>query len=217
MKRYGKRFLKFIGYFLLIPITYILISLILTYIPISEKTGEGAKKHTIYLTTNGVHSDIVFPKSLMIPALLKGQKHHPKERFFAYGWGEENFFLNTPTWGDLTFSTAFGAAFLKSNTLIHVTRYRSKRDKWIPVLVTDNQLQKLNEYVLNTFYEDPSGKHRIEGASYTPNRDSFYKAQGNYMFYKTCNTWVNTALKESDMKASLWTPFDFGVLRWYEE
>jgi uncharacterized protein (TIGR02117 family) len=217
MKKYGKRFLKIIGYTLLVPVTYIVISLILTYIPVSEKTEGSSKEHIIYLTTNGVHSDIVLPKKLIISELLKDQKYHPKEQYFAFGWGEENFYINTPTWGDLTFSTAFRAAFLKSNTLVHVTRYRSKREKWIAVPVTNSQLQKLNTYILASFDEDTSKKQIVEGATYTPDRDNFYKAHGNYMFYKTCNTWVNTALKESDMKASLWTPFDFGILRWYEE
>jgi len=214
--KYGKFFLKIIGYILLIPIIYGVVSLIFTYIPISEKTEGALKKHTIFLTTNRVHSDIVLPKELIIPEVLKGQKFHNKERYFAFGWGEENFYINTPTWGDLTFSTAFRAAFLKSKTLIHVTRYRTKRDKWIAVPVTSLQLEKLNNYILASFDENEQGKQRIEGATYTPDRDNFYRAKGNYMFYKTCNTWANTALKESDMKASLWTPFDFGVLRWYE-
>ena len=217
MRTYGKRFLKIIGYVLLIPVTYLLISMVLTYIPVSEKTEGAQKKHIIYLTTNGVHSDIILPKKLIASPLLKGQIYHPKEQFFAFGWGEENFYINTPTWGDLTFSTAFRAAFLKSKTLVHVTRYRSKRDKWIAVSVTDIQLKKLNAYILGAFNEDENEKQVVEGATYTPDRDNFYRAKGNYMFYNTCNTWANTALKESDMKASLWTPFDFGVLRWYEE
>ena len=215
--RFLKLILKGIGYVLLVPIIYIIVSLLLTYIPVDEKADTSSKKHTIYLTTNGVHSDIILPKKLMIPNLLKGQEFHYRERYFAYGWGEENFFLNTPTWGDLTFSTAFRAAFLKSSTLVHVIRYKTKRKKWIPVLVTDTQLQKLNEFILNTFNHNEGGKQLIEGAAYTPGKDNFYKAHGNYMFYKTCNSWTNQALKESDMKGSLWTPFDFGVLRWYKE
>ncbi len=215
--RYVKLLLKGIGYVLLIPISYIVISLILTYIPVEGEIEEAQKNNTIYLTTNGVHSDVILPRKLMIPELLKGQKYHPKEQYFAYGWGEENFFLNTPTWGELKFSTAFRAAFLESSTLMHVTRYNTKRERWIAVQITEKQLQKLNTYILQTFDENDTGKQLIEGASYTPDRDNFYKAHGNYMFYKTCNSWTNTALKESDMKASLWTPFDFGVLRWYEE
>ena len=65
MRTYGKRFLKIIGYILVIPVVYIVISLILTYIPVSEKTEGAQKKHLIYLTTNGVHSDIVLPKNLI--------------------------------------------------------------------------------------------------------------------------------------------------------
>jgi hypothetical protein len=44
-------------------------------------------------------------------------------------------------------------------------------------------------------------------------KDDFYKANGRYSLFKTCNSWVNLGFKESGLKACLWTPFDFGLLR----
>lgn len=212
LKRIGKLVLGL----LLIPIVYLLISLLLTIIPVSEKETTQPKPHIIYLTTNGVHADVVLPKNLISHAVLKDQVSHPRDQYFAFGWGEENFYINTPTWGDLKFSTAFRAAFLESKTLLHVTRYRTTRTSWIPVSVSSEQLEKLNSYIAQTFDETSGQKVLVNGATYTPNRDTFYRAHGNYMFYRTCNSWLNKGLKESDMKGSLWTPFDFGVLRWYE-
>ncbi len=49
-----------------------------------------------------------------------------------------------------------------------------------------------------------------KGYSYN---DDFYEALGSFSCFKTCNSWVNSGLKESDIKACLWTPFDFGLLR----
>jgi len=206
-----------IGIIILIPVIYILISLVLTYIPISEKEDGTEKTKTIYLTTNGVHSDIILPKEYLTPALANGLYSAQGDRYFAMGWGEENFYLNTPTWGDLKFSVAFRAAFLKSNTLIHLTRYRTTREDWVAIPVTEVQLRKLNTYILNSFADGAQPKKRLDVKGYTLDRDDFYHATGNYMFYRTCNSWVNTALKESDMKACLWTPFDFGAIRWYED
>lgn len=211
-------FLKSIFYIFLIPISYLLISLILSYIPISETSGETSKVKHIFLTTNGVHLDIVMPKEYMSSELQKDLITRQSNRYFAFGWGEENFYINTPTWGDLTFSTAFTAAFLDNKTLIHVTRYNSKREKWIKVPITEIQLKKLNTFLIETFtYSENGKKMRIPTKGYTSNRDDFYRARGKYAFYKTCNSWVNTGLKQSDLKGSLWTPFDFGVLHHYKD
>ncbi|MFT5751511.1 MAG: hypothetical protein ACI828_000969 [Flavobacteriales bacterium] len=217
MKKGLKYGIKAIGYVLLIPGVYILVSLILTYIPISEETNGHPKKSTIYLTTNGVHSAIVIPKNLMPSELISDLRIDASDRFFAFGWGEENFYLNTPTWGELKFSTAFRAAFLESSTLVHLTRHKVGRKQWIAVPVTENQLAKLNNYILASFDLYQGKKTRLDVPGYTKDRDDFYPAVGNYMFYNTCNSWVNTALKKSDMKACLWTPFEFGALRRHQD
>ena len=208
---------KILAFLIALPLLYIIISLVLTIIPVSEKESSQPKLNTIYLTTNGVHADLILPKNLINSDILEGQIMKPTDQYFAFGWGEENFYLNTPTWADLKFSVAFRAAFLESNTLIHVTRYRNAQKRWIAVQVTDEQLKNLNTYILKNL-DLSSGKiELVQGATYTPDRDNFYRAHGNYTFYQTCNSWLNTGLKESGMKGSLWTPFDFGVLRWYED
>jgi len=55
----------------------------------------------------------------------------------------------------------------------------------------------------------------LEGSGYG-SKDDFYRANSSYSCFKTCNTWVNTAFKESGLKAALWTPFDFGLMGYYE-
>jgi len=212
MNKWLKFGLKTVGFFLLIPLAYLLVSLVLTYIPISEKTDGTAKTQTVYLHSNGLHADIVLPKELITPKLLTGLYMQSYDRYFAFGWGEESFFLGTHALTDLKFSTLFRAAFLDSNTLIHLTRYKASKVDWIAVPITKTQLLKLNSYILRSFALDQGKKRRLNVSRYTLDRDDFYSAEGNYMFYRTCNSWVNTALKESDMKASLWTPFDFGAL-----
>lgn len=199
-----------------VPVLYLLISFLLTIIPVAEKESKHPKPYTIYIATNGVHADIVLPKNLISNPLLKDLINNPKDTYIAFGWGEENFYINTPTWGDLTFSNAFKAAFLKSKTLMHVTRYKELKASWVPILVTKEQLDAFNTYILQTFDRSSGEKTLVDGVTYTPNQDNFYRAHGNYMYYRTCNSWLNKGLKESGMKGSLWTPFDFGVTRWYK-
>ena len=210
-------YIPLVGYVLLIPLVYFLVSLMLTYIPYSVKTDGVVKTQTIYLRSNGVHADIVLPKEAMTEKLLDDVHLQTSDRFFSFGWGDENFYLNTPTLADLKFSTVVRAFFfLNSNVLVHITRYDDSEDDWTAVPVTEKQLLKLNNYILKSFALDRGRKNRLDVAGYTLDRDEFYSAAGHYMFYKTCNSWVNTALKESGIKASLWTPYEFGVLRWHQ-
>jgi len=47
--------------------------------------------------------------------------------------------------------------------------------------------------------------------------DDFYRAKESYSYFNTCNSWVNKGFKESGIKACYWTPFDFGLLKKFEE
>lgn len=58
-------------------------------------------------------------------------------------------------------------------------------------------------------------KIRLIGKGYSV-LDDFYKAKGSYSLIKTCNTWVNSGFKYSGLRASLWTPFDFGLINQYQ-
>ena len=212
----AKRILKWIFYVFLIPVTYFIVSLFLSWITIDRtETHENFQK-SIYLSTNGVHLDIIIPMKAIDNSLLSGLKHMEDDNYLSFGWGDENFYINTPTWGDLTFSNAFKAMFLNSTTLVHVTRYQEKRSNWIEINVSASELRKLNGYLLGTFKTDKDGlKIILENQGYTQ-IDDFYKAKGSYSCFKTCNSWVNSAFKESGLKSCLWTPFDFGLLNKYE-
>ncbi|REG87883.1 uncharacterized protein DUF2459 [Winogradskyella sediminis] len=121
-----KKIFKWILYFLIIPVTYLIISLILTSITVDRIVNNESSEKLIYLNTHGVHLDIVIPIENIDSLLLSGIEHNQSESYLSFGWGDENFYINTPTWGDLTFSNAFKAMFLESSTLMHITRYKSE-------------------------------------------------------------------------------------------
>lgn len=196
----------------LIPLFYILISLFLTIIPINGDTGDTEKDMSIYLNSNGVHLNIIIPKNNVAINLIDGLNYNNEDQYFSFGWGDRNFYLETPTWNDLTFKNTFVALFLKSSTLVHFTRYTSTRGDWMEIKVNQYQLEKINQYIYESFYSDPQNKKVLLYNSGYSNNDDFYEAVGSYSFYKTCNSWVNTGLKEGNVKACLWTPFEFGLL-----
>lgn len=212
-----KKILKWFLYFLIIPIAYLIGSLILTEITVEKIDNSTISDKEIFLNTNGVHLDVILSKSDIDEKLLKGLKISESENYLSFGWGDEDFYINTPTWNDLTFSIAFQAMFMKSPTLMHLTRYKKKQNEWVVVEINEKELKKMNEYILRTFKKDEKGnKILLVNKGYSIN-DDFYKAEGSYSCFKTCNSWINSGFKESGLKSCYWTPFDFGLMKKYKQ
>jgi uncharacterized protein (TIGR02117 family) len=171
-----------------LPILYVLLGLGLSEITINTDQSQPLVGDTIFLTTNGLHLDIVMPIESIDSNLLKDLKYDPVDRYLAFGWGDENFYLNTPTWADLTFKNAVKAIFLKSTSLIHLSRYQRARSQWVAVPISEKSLQQLNAHLQKEFTLNQNGaKVILTNQGYGPH-DDFYKAKGSYSFFKTCNT-----------------------------
>jgi uncharacterized protein (TIGR02117 family) len=211
-----KKIFKWISFVLAIPIIYLVVSLILTLITVNITDTEVENTEAIYLCTNGVHLNIILEKKDLHKSLIKGLVYSPSDNFFSFGWGDEVFYLNTPSWSDITFRNAFNAVFLKGPSLIHLNRYRSIQPDWVEIEISKIELNKINELVLQTFSIDANGeKMLLKGKGYS-NNDDFYKAKRSYSCFRTCNSWVNTIFKKSGLKSCLWTPFDFGLINKYK-
>ncbi|CAI8898931.1 TIGR02117 family protein [Chryseobacterium sp. IT-36CA2] len=217
--------LKVIGIILGIVIIYVILGLLIPYIPVSAKDDGQKKDIPIYIYTNGVHTDIVMPVrndlqdwSQKIPfANTKSKK--TDYQYIGIGWGDKGFYLNTPTWADLKFSTAVKAAFWLSDSAMHCTYYNTMKegDDCKMIMISRNQYQNLVKYVEDKFDRDQNGNFILipTNAVYSDN-DAFYDAKGTYSFLYTCNTWSNNALKAAGQKAALWTPSDFGIFQHYK-
>ncbi len=179
---------------------------------------------TIYIITNGAHTDIVVPirsdivdwsETVSIDDTV-GKDH--SARYVAFGWGDKGFYLDIPTWDDLTFRIAFNAMFALSTTAMHVTFYRNmaEGDDCVAIPVGREEYAGLVRYISESFQRDTHGNtiYIDTDANYGPN-DAFYEAVGRYNLFFTCNTWANNALKSCGRRACLWTAFDTGIFRQY--
>lgn len=213
----SKKILKMIAFLLVLPVLYFLVSFITMSITVNDDESQAEKSKVVYLNSNGVHLDVVIPQEDLGPELAHSLIYFEDEKYISFGWGDENFYINTPTWGDLTFKVAVKAMFLKSTTLMHVTRYKNVQEDWTKVTLTAGQLSTLKTYIMGSFKLDSEAeKIFLPNDSYALN-DNFYKAVGSYSLFKTCNSWVNTGFKKSGLKACYWTPFDFGLINKYKE
>ncbi len=217
--------LKVVGIILGIVIIYVILGLLIPYIPVSAKDDGQKKEIPIYIYTNGVHTDIVMPVtndlqdwSRKIPfANTKSKK--TDYQYIGIGWGDKGFYLDTPTWADLKFSTAVKAAFWLSDSAMHCTYYNTMKEgeDCKMIMISRGQYENLVKYVEDKFDKDQNGNFILipTNAVYGDN-DAFYDAKGTYSFLYTCNTWSNNALKAAGQKAALWTPTDFGIFQHYK-
>jgi uncharacterized protein (TIGR02117 family) len=221
-----KKIIKIIGWTILPPVLLVALYLSSAYVlsRITVDKEPAGSDITLYILTNGVHTDLVMP-------VRNGQIDWSKEVLFAntngkdtaaqwiaFGWGDKGFYLETPTWADLKASTAFKAATGLSSSAIHATYYRTMKEGGDCIKLTTDSAHyaRLISYIQNSFDRDDNGHfiHIVTDANYG-NTDAFYEAKGSYSLFHTCNTWANSGLKYSGQKACLWTPFDKGIFYQY--
>ncbi|ALW86807.1 urease-associated protein [Hymenobacter sedentarius] len=202
---------------------YLAAAFVLSRIPVPKADPTASPDVLVFLHTNGVHTDIVVPiktaqidwsKQLPFSNIPSGDT---TMRFIAFGWGDKGFYLDTPTWADLKFSTAFVAAFWLGSSAMHTTYLHSMvpGPATVPLYLSRAEYARLIAYIQNSFRYDAAGHvQHIKGHSYGPD-DAFYEAKRVYSFLYTCNTWTNDALKASGQKACLWTPSDRGMFYQY--
>lgn len=195
-----------------VVILYFAFAILFSFLPTHPPDKNCLPEKNIFLNTNGVHVDLIIPIDQLDSSFRKQLGVMPATQYVAFGWGDRNFYLKTPEWSDLTFTVAFKALFLKSSTAMHVTFYSRKVDSWKQLPLCDEQLLTLIDYINNSFAEDENGKLvKIDFEGYHQ-YDSFFEAKGSFSLFKTCNVWVNRALKKAEVRTAVWTPFDFGVL-----
>lgn len=218
-------FLKTLGIILGIIVVYALLGYLLPFIEVPAKDDGEKKEIPIYIYTNGVHTDIVMPvKNELHDWSTKIPFNNTKSRrsdyqFVGIGWGDKGFYLDTPTWADLKFSTAFNAAFWLSESAMHCSYYTKMTvaDDCKMMMISKSQYKDLVKFVDEKFDKDSNGNYILipTDAVYSDN-DAFYDAKGKYSFLNTCNTWANDALKAAGQKAAFWTPSDYGIFLHYK-
>ena len=180
----GKCLLVLIG----LTVIYVIAGVLLPKIPVNTTDKVDAKEVTIYIKTNGVHTDIVVPIKTEFKDWSKQVRfEHIKSRdttmrYIGFGWGDKGFYLNTPEWSDLKFSTAFNAAFYLGTSAMHATFYkRIKEDEdCIRIDLSRAEYEQLCRYISEYFQYDNEGNPIFIEATTYGDHDSFYEGVGKY-------------------------------------
>ena len=170
----------------------------------------------VWVFAGPIHTDILFPASGgdydWSEILRPGD---PVPEYLAVGWGDRKFYLETPTWADVTVGNVVGAFLGLHRTALHVDRWTSipaQTSQCRQVVLTRAQYLRLCAFVHASFSRDSEGKLKlIPGRGYGPT-DVFFEATGRYSLLRTCNCWAGDALAAAGVRMGRWTPLPQSVL-----
>lgn len=212
--------LKALALLIGLPLLYLSAGALGSAIPANANWDEAEEGVTIFVRTNGVHT------WLMVPAVteeadwlsLADPRHISDPRYagdyVAFGYGNRDFYLNTPTWADLSAATALAAAFGRGPALVHVDHvWNPKADEYQqPLTLSRAEYRRLAAHIRQSFVLDRSGKPiPLLGRGYGPS-DVFYEGRGNYNMARTCNEWTGEGLRAAGIRMGVWTPFADSVM-----
>ena len=168
----------------------------------------------VYFVSNGVHVDVWVPArraGMHWDEWLPPEVPLAARGFAAFGWGDEGFYTEVPTWGDLTFPVAARAILLPSDTAMRV---HARTGKPVPgdhvhrVRLDDAEYTSLMDFIKGTFELDEDGRPiLLDHPGYT-DRDRFFRARGSYSLFRTCNQWTVGALAAAGQTATRWAPME---------
>lgn len=204
-----------------LPLLYLLGGIAGSLIPANAGWKEPPTGITIFVRTNGVHTWLMLPKVAegVDWRPLADPRHVKDERcgygnYLAFGFGNRDFYLNTPNWSDLTLRTTFAAAFGRGPGLVHVEHEHDPKpnEYQTPLRLRPDEYRRLAAHIRGSFVVDANGKPLpLIGRGYGPS-DVFYEGRGRYDMRRTCNEWTGEALRAAGVRTGLWTPFSQSIM-----
>lgn len=188
-------------------------------IPANAGWSETRDGVTIFIRTNGVHTWVVVPTVTADmdwrPLTPASDIRDPRYagHYVAIGFGNREFYLNTPTWGDLSPRTAAAAAFGGGPSLMHVDHvWGLKAGEYDRPLRLDRaQYRRLTEFLLASFTRKDGRFVPLIGRGYGAS-DVFYESRRPYNFVRTCNEWTGEALRAAGVRTGVWTPLAQSIM-----
>ena len=216
-----KHLLRGIAVLIAFPLLYFAAAFFGGVIPANANWEQAERGITIFVRTNGVHTWVMMPaeaagvdwRPLAPAAHIRDPRYAGS--YMAFGYGNREFYLNTPTWADLSLPTALAAAFGRGPSLVHVEHEWRKPEPnsyQRPIVLSTREYHKLAAHIRSSFEFDAHGRTiPLIGRGYGP-ADMFYEGRGLYNAYRTCNEWTGEALRAAGVRTGVWTPLSESIM-----
>jgi uncharacterized protein (TIGR02117 family) len=169
--------------------------------------------YSVYLVADSMHVDLVVPVEnsafdwrSVVKLETIGKEKRSDYRYLKFGWGDRDFYMNTPSLDKVEYPRLFRTLFAPGNpTAVHINGYGGipiEKDH-VTKCVGLSQSQYLNlvAYLRRSLR---GGKvDRIQNGFAAA--AGFYEGEGFYSIANTCNNWVAGALDAADVTTPLWS------------
>ncbi|MFN3694610.1 MAG: DUF2459 domain-containing protein, partial [Ignavibacterium sp.] len=145
----------------------------------------------IYFIKQRWHTAIVFDTSDIDSTLLPVVNNFANYNMIDIGWGDEDFYQ----YPDFDWELAFKALFYPTPSTLRVEGVSISKELYfdlseivVKLVVSDEQLREILNFIDDTFYRDENGEKVL--SSKAGGQIIFYAAEGKYHLFNTCNTWL---------------------------
>jgi uncharacterized protein (TIGR02117 family) len=166
-----------------------------------ENNGEDSLC-TIYLIKQRWHTAVVFHKDDVDTIIFPEVKYFKEAELIDIGWGDEEFYQ----YPGFDSGLAWQALFYSTPSTLRVEGiYLTKREYFdiseivIELKINNEQLTILTNYLSETIWRDDENNHKILSTKGL-GKIIFFKANGEYHLFNTCNTWLAEGLKQAGVK-----------------
>lgn len=201
-------------------------AILIGLLPVNRSFQSADEGIEITVYVDSAHSEIIVPMTTVVrdwqpwfsPSDFRGITGN--ETHVAFGWGDREFFLNTPRWEDVRADLTAWSMLWPTATVMHVSLMDPPptNDFYRQVTIEPAAYKRMCEFIEQSFVLDGSARlgnavpRLIAGWNYGQ-RDAFYEAVGIYSALYTCNAWTGDALEVAGIRTGCWTPFPIGILQ----
>ena len=166
--------------------------------PSSLTTKRCATQKVFFVVNHGWHTGIVLKRRDLVEALPSLAESFPEGEYLEIGWGDERFYQAQSVTPDLVLQ----ALFWPTASVLHVVVLRGSPQHYfsnsevLELFVEPAHYRALLAFVSNSFTR-LSDNSLIRYGPGLYGKSWFYRAEGNFHLFHTCNTWVAKALEQA--------------------
>ena len=196
-----------------VPLLYLLATLVGALVPGVSADLSGERLHRVGLARGPIHYDLLLPLTPDLRAAFAFAEaagtpvQHPDAQWLVVGWGAEQFYTATEDLGDMALAPVWQAV-TGDRAVLRLDLAGALTDlpglSWI--FLSDAQLAALIGTVEGSFSRDAAGAPIPLGGEGFGDYDAFFRAEGQFNIFHTCNQWIGETLRAAGVPFGIWTP-----------
>lgn len=174
-----------------------------------------ASPYRVYVAGETLHVNLILPVENeafnwrgFLDLKTIGSDARGNYQYLKFGWGDRDFYMNTPSLQQLKVSRTLRSLFWPGNpTTMHVQGYdQLPNESGVDLRcigVSRADYLNLVAYLKGSFQLNQGKPIRIQNA-FSPT-SGFYEGTGHYSLARTCNTWAAQGLDAAQINAPWWS------------